>query len=109
MRYVTLTNLDNPALTRQCRPMNDQDPTGKDWNGGEIDLIVADYFDMLQLELSGHAFVKLHRNNALQEITGRKNEPNRNFEISRNAALRSFKVIADVVRSVRLVGASTNL
>ena len=51
--------------------MNDQDPTGKDWSDGEIDLIVADYFDMLRLELSGQPFVKLHRNKALQEMTGR--------------------------------------
>ena len=48
--------------------MNDQGPAGKDWSDSEIDLIVADYFDMLQLELSGQPFVKLHRNKALQEM-----------------------------------------
>lgn len=71
MGNVTLTNLDNSGLTRQCRTMNGQDPTGKDWSDGGIDLILADYFDMLRMELSGLPFVKLHRNKALQEMTGR--------------------------------------
>ena len=44
---------------------------GSDWTEGEIDLIVADYFDMLAMELSGALFVKAHRNAALQELTGR--------------------------------------
>jgi hypothetical protein len=29
------------------------DPTGSDWSDGEIDLIVADYFDMLRQERAG--------------------------------------------------------
>ncbi|UDL92232.1 DUF3883 domain-containing protein [Mesorhizobium sp. PAMC28654] len=44
---------------------------GSDWNDREIDLIVADYFDMRSLELAGHPFVKAQRNAALQELTGR--------------------------------------
>lgn len=44
---------------------------GTDWSDREIDLVVADYFDMLGLELSGQGFVKAHRNAALQELTGR--------------------------------------
>ncbi|MBZ9842195.1 DUF3883 domain-containing protein [Mesorhizobium sp. CA5] len=44
---------------------------GSDWTDREIDLIVADYFDMLSLELAGRAFVKAQRNAALQEFTGR--------------------------------------
>lgn len=44
---------------------------GSDWTDREIDLIVADYFDMLSLELAGRAFVKAQRNAALQELTGR--------------------------------------
>lgn len=47
------------------------DPTGTDWSEREIDLIVADYFDMLALELAGKEFVKAHRNAALQAATGR--------------------------------------
>ena len=46
-------------------------PAGSDWLDREIDLIVADYFDMLSLELAGRAFVKAQRNAALQELTGR--------------------------------------
>lgn len=47
------------------------DPTGTDWNDREIDLIVADYFDMLTLELLGQPYVKAHRNEAMQQLTGR--------------------------------------
>lgn len=51
--------------------MSDVDPTGTDWTDTEVDLIVADYFDMLRLERAGEPFVKAHRNAALQELTGR--------------------------------------
>lgn len=44
---------------------------GSDWTDREIDLIVADYFDMLSLELAGRPFVKAQRNAQLQELTGR--------------------------------------
>jgi hypothetical protein len=46
-------------------------PSGQDWNDNEIDLIVADYFDMLRMELAGQPFVKSHRNTELQRIIGR--------------------------------------
>lgn len=42
-----------------------------DWSEREIDLIVADYFAMLQLELSGQPFVKSHRNTALRQLLDR--------------------------------------
>lgn len=45
--------------------------TGTDWADREVDLIVADYFDMLSLELAGRPFVKAHRNAALQQLLGR--------------------------------------
>ncbi|MEO3387593.1 DUF3883 domain-containing protein [Mesorhizobium sp. CAU 1741] len=44
---------------------------GTDWTEREIDLIVADYFDMLALTLAGRPFVKSQRNAALQALTGR--------------------------------------
>lgn len=47
------------------------DPTGTNWTDIEIDLIVADYFAMLALDLKGEAFVKAHRNEELQRLTGR--------------------------------------
>ena len=34
------------------------DPTGTDWTAGEVDLIVADYFDMRDKELAGEPFNK---------------------------------------------------
>lgn len=45
--------------------------SGQDWSDHEIDLIVADYFDMLRMELAGQLFVKSHRNAELQRIIGR--------------------------------------
>jgi hypothetical protein len=51
--------------------MADEKPTGTDWSDREVDLIVADYFDMLRLELAGETYVKKHRNEALQKLTGR--------------------------------------
>ena len=47
------------------------DRTGDDWNAQEIDLIVADYFDMLDKWLRGEPYVKSHHNAELQRRTGR--------------------------------------
>lgn len=51
--------------------MSGEDPTGTDWTETEVNLIVADYFDMLAMELAGKPYVKAQRNAALQEITKR--------------------------------------
>lgn len=45
--------------------------SGIDWTKREIDLIVADYFEMLRLEFAGQSYNKAERNRALQELTGR--------------------------------------
>lgn len=45
--------------------------SGSDWSEREIDLIVADYFDMLRLDLAGTQYVKAERNRGLQNLTGR--------------------------------------
>lgn len=47
------------------------DVTGTDWSSREIDLIVADYFDMFRMEMAGQAVNKAARNRAMQELTGR--------------------------------------
>lgn len=44
---------------------------GEDWAPHEIDAVIADYFEMLKLELLGQPFVKAHRAARLQELTGR--------------------------------------
>ena len=51
--------------------INNVDPSGTDWSDREIDLIVADYFRMLRMELLREPYVKSRRNTALQEVTGR--------------------------------------
>ena len=59
--------------------MSDVDEMLGDWTDAENDLIVADYLDMLRLELSGQSYVKSQRNAALREIVKR----------SRSSVLRS--------------------
>lgn len=44
---------------------------GTTWSDAENDIIVADYFAMLTLEMAGQAPVKAHHNRALVELTGR--------------------------------------
>jgi hypothetical protein len=48
-----------------------EDRDGTSWTDDELDLIVADYFAMLEAERSGHAYVKAQRNRALRERIGR--------------------------------------
>ena len=45
--------------------------SGTVWNDREIEIIVADYLDMLQLELGGKKFNKAGRNRVLQDRLGR--------------------------------------
>lgn len=40
---------------------------GTDWTGGELDILVADYFAMLADELAGRPYVKARHNAALRE------------------------------------------
>lgn len=63
--------IDTHFICRSGSRMADEDPTGTDWTAREIDLIVADYFDMLRLEIAGLPFNKVARNRALQELTRR--------------------------------------
>ena len=44
---------------------------GADWSLDEVELIVADYFAMLEAELSGLAYSKAEHNRRLQQATGR--------------------------------------
>lgn len=47
------------------------DARGTDWTATEIDLIVADYFDMLESQLSGRPYSKSQHNEALQKLIPR--------------------------------------
>ena len=47
------------------------EPAGSVWTEREIELIVADYLDMLREELAGRGVVKVERNRALQAMLGR--------------------------------------
>jgi hypothetical protein len=44
---------------------------GSDWSDSEVDLIVADYFDMLTSQLAGTPYNKAEHNRALQQRIGR--------------------------------------
>lgn len=47
------------------------DARGTVWTDGEVDLIVADYFDMLGAQLAGHTYSKTQHNEALQKLIPR--------------------------------------
>lgn len=51
--------------------MSEGSPRGQDWSRDEIDLIVADYFDMLRLELAGEKYNKTERRRTLQQFVKR--------------------------------------
>lgn len=51
--------------------MADNGKHGRDWDDEELDLIVADYFDMLEAAASGRPLVKAHHAQALSRQIGR--------------------------------------
>jgi len=51
--------------------MTDESKVGTDWQDGELDLIVADYFGMLVSDLSGQPYVKSRHNAAIMAQIGR--------------------------------------
>src|ERR1700686_1940382 len=51
--------------------MADEKKIGTDWQGDELDAIVADYFDMLSADLSGRPYVKSRHSAALMAEIGR--------------------------------------
>jgi hypothetical protein len=51
--------------------MADEAKIGKDWQDDELDVIVADYFAMLEADLSGRPYVKSRHSKALMAVIGR--------------------------------------
>ena len=51
--------------------MADQEKIGRPWSDDELDAIIADYFTMLDAELSRRPYVKFHHSAALMERIGR--------------------------------------
>lgn len=51
--------------------MADEAKIGTHWQDDELDAIVADYFDMLEADLSGRSYVKLRHSQALMARIGR--------------------------------------
>src|SRR6185437_2973198 len=51
--------------------MADPSKIGTDWQADELDAIVADYFDMLTMDLAGRSYVKLQHSAALMAQLGR--------------------------------------
>jgi hypothetical protein len=49
----------------------DQEKIGTPWNDDELDVIVVDYFKMLDAELSRRPYVKSHHSAALMDQIGR--------------------------------------
>ena len=53
------------------RLVADEDKIGIDWSEEELDLIVADYFAMLEAEQTGQPYVKSHHSAAMMRLIGR--------------------------------------
>lgn len=51
--------------------MNESETGGQPWTDQEVDLVVANYFDMLRMELTGQPFIKARHNQALQNLIER--------------------------------------
>ena len=51
--------------------MADEEKIGKPWQDDELDAIIADYFFMLEAELSARPYVKAHHSAELMERIGR--------------------------------------
>jgi hypothetical protein len=51
--------------------MTDQEKLGTNWGDDELDAIIADYFSMLDADLSGRSYVKARHSAALMERIGR--------------------------------------
>jgi len=51
--------------------MADESKIGKDWQGDELDAIVADYFEMLAADISGEPYIKSRHSAALMAQIGR--------------------------------------
>jgi len=54
--------------------MSSINSAGSNWSDQEIDLIVADYFQMLQIEISHKKYIKSQRNSELQRLIGRSHK-----------------------------------
>src|SRR3569623_1769906 len=59
-----------PILVREGR-VAEEAKIGTDWTDGELDEIVADYFDMLAAEQAGRPYVKAHHSKELMARIGR--------------------------------------
>lgn len=62
---------EDVLVHRRVVARGNDDIKGTDWSDVEQDLIVADYFAILEIELAGGQVNKAARNRALQALTGR--------------------------------------
>lgn len=70
----------------------DDDISGSDWSSDHQDLIVADYFDILQIELAGGRVNKAERKRSLQALTGRNPHSIERKRMNISAALMGLQM-----------------
>jgi hypothetical protein len=63
-----LRGLGFSVLKKDVNEADDETKSGRDWTANEVRLIVADYFDMLRLDLADRPFNKSEHNRALREL-----------------------------------------
>lgn len=67
---------------------------GADWTRAEVELLVADYVEMLRMHLSGQPFVKAHRYRNLAQLIGRRSQKSIEFKHANvSAVLRDLGLI----------------
>ena len=71
MMFTEIGDASSISAGRMAVRMVSDDRTGQDWSDQEVELIVADYFSMRDMELRGESYVKAHRNAELYRLTGR--------------------------------------
>ena len=69
--FTEIGDASSISAGRMAVRMVSDDRTGQDWSDQEVELIVADYFSMRDMELRGESYVKAHRNAELYRLTGR--------------------------------------
>lgn len=64
----------------EAKPDDQKEDTGKVWSDEEVGLLIADYFDMLQLDLLGKDYNKAEHNRQLREFLADRTKPSVEFK-----------------------------
>jgi hypothetical protein len=72
--------VEKKALVTPPEDAEEASERGRPWSRDEVDLIVADYFNMLKAELAGRPYSKAEHRRALQPLLGGRSESSIEFK-----------------------------